>query len=50
MTLFNPETSHLIQKCHPYIGNLNREMSGDSKTALLDCGDGLVLCKYAGNV
>jgi len=34
--LFNPETSILIQKRHPYLGNLNSETSGDSKNALLD--------------
>ena len=37
--LFNPKTSILIQKCHPYTGNLNRETSGDSKNAFLHCGD-----------
>ncbi len=37
--LFNPETSILIQKRHPYTGNLNRELSGDSKNAFLHCGD-----------
>lgn len=29
---FNPKTSTLSQKCHPYSGNLNSETSGDSKT------------------
>ncbi len=29
--LFNPKTSIFIQKRHPYIGNPNRETSGDSK-------------------
>ncbi len=37
--LFNPETSILIQKCHPYNGNLNSETSGDSTSAFLHCGD-----------
>ncbi len=32
LALFNPETSILIQKRHPYTGNLNSETSGDSKT------------------
>jgi len=29
--LFNPKTSILIQKRHPYTGNLNSETLGDSK-------------------
>ena len=29
--LFNPKTSILIQKYHPYTGNPNRGTSGDSK-------------------
>ena len=29
----------LIQKRHPYTGNLNSEMPGDSKNAFLHCGD-----------
>ncbi len=37
--LFNPETSILIQKRHPYTGNLNSETSGDSKNACLHWGD-----------
>jgi len=37
--LFNPETSVVIQKRHPYTGNLNSETSGDSKYAFLHCGD-----------
>jgi len=36
--LFNPKTSILIQKRHPYTGNLNSEMPGDSKNAFLHCG------------
>ena len=40
--LFHPKTSILIQKRHPYAGNLNSETSGDSKNALLHCGDALV--------
>ena len=36
---FNPKTFNLIQKCHPYTGNLNRETSGDSKDVFLHCGD-----------
>ncbi len=28
-----------IQKCHPYTGNLNREMSGDSRNVFLHCGN-----------
>ena len=35
--LFNPEMSILIQKRHSYTGNLNREMSGDSKNGFLHC-------------
>ncbi len=30
--LFNPKTSSVIQKRHPYTRNLNSEASGDSKT------------------
>ena len=37
--LFNPETSILIQKRHPYTGNLNLETPGDSKDAFLYWGD-----------
>ncbi len=37
--LFNPETSVLIQKRHPYTANLNSETLGDSKNATLHCGD-----------
>ncbi len=37
--IFNPETSILIQKRHPYTGNLHSETSGDSKSAFLHCGD-----------
>jgi len=31
--LCNPETSILIQKRHPFIGNLDSETPGDSKNA-----------------
>ncbi len=44
--LFNPETSILFQKRHPYTGNLNRETSGDSKNAFLHCGDVLATIVY----
>ncbi len=37
--LFNPKTSILIQKRHPYTGKLNSETSGDSRNAFLPCGD-----------
>ncbi len=43
--LFNPKTSILIQKCDPYTGNLNSEMSGDSKNAFQHCGDRLAHTK-----
>ncbi len=43
--LFNPETSILIQKRHPYTGNLNSETPGDSKNAFLHWGDVLALPK-----
>ncbi len=36
VALFNPKPCILIQKCHPYKGNLN---SGDSKNAFPLCGD-----------
>jgi len=39
VALFNPKTSILIQKRHPYTGNLNSETSGDSKNAFLHWGD-----------
>ncbi len=29
LALFNPKTSNLIQKRHPYTGNLNSGTSGD---------------------
>ena len=41
--LFNPETSILVQKRHPYTGNLNRETSGDNKNAFPHWGDVLEL-------
>ncbi len=37
--LFNPKTTTLVQKRHPYTGNLNSETPGDSKNALLHCED-----------
>ncbi len=43
--LFNPETSILIQKHRPYIGNLNSETPGDSKKAFLHWGDYLGLLR-----
>ncbi len=43
VALFNPETSILIQKRHPYTGNLVSEKSGDSKNAFLHCGDVLAM-------
>jgi len=41
--LFNPRKSILIQKCHPYTGNLNSETLGDSKNAFLHWGNALGL-------
>ena len=35
--LFDPKTSFLIQKHHPYTGKSNSETSGDSKSALWRC-------------
>ncbi len=46
--LFNPKTSILIQKCDPYTGNLNSEMSGDSENAFQHCGDRLAHTKSDG--
>ncbi len=43
MALFNPETLVLIQKRHPYRGNLNSETPGDSKTRFLHWGDVLAI-------
>ena len=40
---FNPKTSIWIQKCHPYTGNLNSKMSGDSTNAFQYCEDVLVV-------
>ncbi len=37
--LFHPKTSILIQKRHPYTGNLNSETCGDSQKTCLHCGD-----------
>ncbi len=39
----NPKVSILVQTCHLYTGKLNSEMSGDSKNALLNCGDVLAV-------
>ncbi len=39
IALFSPDTSSSIQKRHPYTVNANSEMSGDSKSAFLHCGD-----------
>ncbi len=44
--LFDPKTSTLIQKCHPYTGN--SETSGDSKNVFLHCGDVLDRSPSAG--
>ena len=41
---FNRKTSILIQKHHPYTGDLNREASGDCKCVFLHCGDVLGTC------
>ncbi len=40
----NPETPISIQKRHPYTGNLNSEMLGDSQNALLQWGGVLAVC------
>ncbi len=37
--LFNPKRPVLIQKRHPYTGNLFREMSGDNRNVFLHCED-----------
>ena len=49
MALFNPETPILIQKRHPYTGNLNSETSGDSKNGFLHCGDVLAVQCLSGS-
>jgi hypothetical protein len=36
---FNPETSALIQKRHPYTGSLSSETSENSKNAFTHCGN-----------
>ena len=41
--LYNPKSSILIQKRHPYTENLNSETPGDSKNAFLHWGDVLGL-------
>ncbi len=43
---FNPEMSILSHKRHPYTGNLNSEMFGDSKDVFLHCGDVLALSRF----
>ncbi len=45
--LFNPETSILIQKRHPYTGYLNSETLGDSINVFLHCGDVLVSATHS---
>ena len=35
MSYLNPKTSSLIQRRHPYTGNLNSEMPGDSEIVFL---------------
>ncbi len=35
VTLFNPKASALIQKHHPYTGNLNSETPGDDQKRIL---------------
>ncbi len=37
--LFNDRKSTLVQKHHPYTGNLNSETPGDSNNAFLHWGD-----------
>ncbi len=37
--LFNPQTFTLIQKHHPYTGDLNSETLEDSQNAFLHWGD-----------
>ena len=46
--LFNPKTSILIQKRHPYTGNLNSETLGDSRNTFLHWGDVLAPSYVAG--
>ncbi len=41
--------SILIQKRHPYTGNLNTEMSRDSKNTFLHGGGVLALCGGSGD-
>ncbi len=38
--LVNPETSVLIRKCHPYLGNLNLEKQGTVESQNLRCTSG----------
>ena len=47
MALVNPKSFLLIQKCHPYAGNLNSEMSGDSRNAFLRCRGSVVQMRCA---
>lgn len=39
LSSFQSQNVFLIQKCHPYSGNLNSEKSGDSKNAFPHYGD-----------
>ena len=41
--LFKPTASVLIQKHHPYTGNLSSETCGDRRNAFPHCGDVLEL-------
>jgi len=50
LALFNPETLILIQKRHPYAGNLNSETPGDSKNAFLHWGDVLGIGKSSSSL
>ena len=43
--LTSSKTSIVVQKRHPYTGNLNSEVSGDIKNAFLPCGDVLANSK-----
>jgi len=45
VALFNPETSILIQKCHPYTGNIDSKTPGNSENAL-HCEDVLVSSEW----
>ena len=46
LPLLDPKTSILLQKLHPYTGNLNSETPGHAKNVFLHQGDVSVLWEW----